>query len=277
MVKGKMYPKRRGGKRRVGRRPVKKTNDKTIRKIAQQVVSRNIANKEVRQDGALGIHSYPGVANATPPNVWTNANIFDTSTVYTGIAQGTGEGNRVGNILRPKKFTFGMVLTPQAGIVSPVMVRMYVLTFRFDPNNAVAADIWGSMQNWSTTGGLNRTFFDNGNTATGMAGDLSDLMKPINKDCWIVHKVKTFKIGCASGPTIGTATGNNDFKLLTRRTINLLPYIPKRIVYQDAVTNSLNKKVFIVFQCMKADGTSNDNTSIYANLFYNYNFQYENA
>lgn len=254
-----------------------KVSKKLIRSIAKKVVSSQIQDKEVRQDGGLGLHSFPGSVAAAPPNVWTNANIFDTSVVYTGVAQGTGEGNRIGNIIRPKKFTFGMILTPQAGITTPIMVRMYVCTFKFDPNNAVAADIWGSVQNWSTTGGLNRSFFDNGNTSTGMAGDLSDLMKPINTDVWRVYKVKTFKVGCSSGPAFGTATGNNDFKVMHRKTINLLPYIPKRITYNDANTNSLNKKVFLIFQCIKADGTTNDNVSIYANLYYNYHFKYESA
>lgn len=261
------------------KKKVTKVSKKLIRTIANKVVSRRLMDKEVRSSNSQGLFAYPGAALGLPPNIWSNNNILDTSVVYQGIAQNFGEGNRISNIIHPKKFTFSFMLAPNDNNVpSPIHIRMYVLTFKFDPNNSVAADIWGSMQNWSTTGGLNRSFFDNGNGTSGMAGDLTDLMKPINTNVWRVYKVKTFKIGVSATPTFGTTQyGNNDFKLSIRKTINLLPYIPKTIQYNDAEINSVNKKVFIVFECLRADGASNDVTTQYAKLYYNYNFKYENA
>lgn len=235
---------------------------------------------EVRLQGSQGLYTFPGSVFGTPPNNWTNNNILDVSSVYTGIAQGTGEGNRIGNVIKARKLKFSFVLTPNLNaITSPLNVRMWILTFKFDPNNSLAVDVWGSMQNWNATGGLNRSFFDDGNTTSGMSGDLSDLLKPVNTDAWIVHKCKTFKLGHSGSPMTGTPaiSGNNDYKLNIRKTIDLLPYIPKRITYNDANTNSLNKKVFIVFQCIQADGSTNNITTQAAAIWYNYHFKYEST
>jgi len=277
-LKGKSKFVRRGrATRRTMVRP--KVSKKTMAKVARAVVSRYMPDKEVRDSAGIGLYSYPNVVLGAPPNLWTNNNIIDTSTIYAGISQGTGEGNRVANIIRPKKFNFSFMLTPNdTSIPSPIFVRMYIATFRFDPNNAVAADIWGSCQDWSTTGGINRSFFDNGNTSTGMAGDLTDLLKPINTDCWMVKKVKTFKVGVSSTPALGsTQYGNNDFKYVIKKSVNLLPYIPKRIVFNDTATNSLNKKTFIIFQCIRADNVTNNVNTQYAKLFYNFHFKYESV
>lgn len=264
------------------RKSSKKENRHKLAFLRRQVVRevhRLTPDMEVRGSSTKALYSFPGVAHGTPPNSWTLNNIFDVSDIYSGISQGTGEGNRIGNVIRPRKMSFSFLLLPnQATQNSPINVRMWILTFKFDPNNAVAADIWGSMQNWNASGGLNRSFFDDGSTTSGMDGTLTDLMKPVNTDAWTVHKCKTYKVGHSSTPVASASvSGNNDYKLNVRKTVNLLPYIPKRITYNDANTNSLNKKVFIVFECLKADGLGNDVTSKMCDIFYNYHFKYEST
>lgn len=256
-----------------------KVSKSMTRQLVKDEFHRMTPDQEVRLGDGNGLYSFPGAAMGAPPNLWTNNNIYDVSEVYNGIAQGTGEGNRFGNVIRPRKLKFSFLIVPnEASIPAPIQVRMWILTFKFDPNNATDPDIWGSMQNWSTTGGLNRSFYDNGNTASGLAGDLSDLMKPVNTDVWTVHKCKTYKLGHASTPAVGTAVyGNNDFKLNIRKTVDLLPYIPKRITYNDANTNSLNKKVFIVFELLRADGQTNNVVTQYAQIYYNFHFKFEST
>lgn len=278
MKRARIVPARKYGKMKPKPPSLKRTM-KRLRKEIKKEFHRMTPDQEVRSSAGIGLYTFPGSAMSTPPNLWTNNNIIDVSTVYQGIAQGTGEGNRFGNVIKPTKFTFSFILTPNQGeVASPLNVRMWILTFKFDPNNTTAADIWGSMQNFSTTGGLNRSFFDDGNVATGMDGTLTDLMKPVNTDAWTVHKCKTYKLGHSSTPVVGTAIyGNNDYKLNIRRTVNLLKYIPKRITYNDVHTNSLNKKVFIVFEVLRADGGNNNVTTQFASLYYNYHFKFEST
>lgn len=251
-----------------------------MRRIAENVVSMNVQDQEVRFSNNQNMVSFPGTAAGAPPNAWTNNNVFDTSVVYTGITQGTGEGNRVGNRIKIKKFRFSFILNPSVNILTCHMVRMFVVTYKFDPNGSTASDIWAACQNWSTTGTVNRSFFDNGSATTGMLGNMQDLMLPVNTDAFTVHKVKTFKLGYSSLPTVAAGNainGNNDFKYIIRGGVNLHKYMPKFIKYNDATTVHYNKKIFILFEVLSADGASNDDISAKASIWYNYNFVYENA
>lgn len=275
---------KRISKRRTGK-PSKKPRIASylnrLKSVVKQEIKRNTPDQENRIEGGLGLYSYPGSAHGTTmaTNLWVNNNIIDVTDVWMNIAQGTGEGNRFGNVIKPRKLNFSFLLAPnQAAITSPINVRMWVLTYKFGINNASDADVWDSMQNFNATGGMASSFFDNGNSRSGMSGNLDDLMKPVNTDAWMVYKCKTYKLGHSSTPAVGTAVyGNNDYKLNVRKTINLLPYIPKRITYNDNLSTNLNKKVFIVFECLKADGSSNNNTTQYAVLWYNFHFKWEST
>lgn len=255
---------------------------RAMRRIAQEVVSRNLTDHEVRNSSEQNLYSFPGVAGgSTLPTLWSANNVFDTSVVWTGINQGGGEGARLANRLKIKKFRFSFIINPSSNLLTAHMVRMYVVTYKFDPNGATNNDIWAACQNWSSTGTVNRTFFDNGNSTNGMTGSMQDLLMPINTDAFTVHKVKTFKLGYASVPDDGSAattiSGNNDFKYIIRGSVNVGKYMPKYLKYNDNSTVSYNKKVFIIFEVLSADGASNDDIAVRGKIWYNYNFVFESA
>lgn len=263
---------------RKGTKKVKKVRSmKGLKKVIQNEISKSAQNKEVRSSGDTDMFSFPGSAQGAPPNSWSQRNIFDTSTVYSGLTQGTGEGNVIGNRLKIKKFRFSFIINPAVQITTPMLVRMYVLTYKFDPVNANSNDIWATAQNWSTSGGVNKTFFDNGSSTNGMTGRLQDLLMPINTDVYSVHKVKTYKLGYSALPFTGSevVTGNNDFKYLIRGSVDLAKYHRKYITYNDGTTVNYNKKIFIVYQVLSADGGDDNDLTQRCHIYYNYHFVYE--
>lgn len=222
---------------------------KRMRKIAKKEVSRLAEHKEFKVGTSnQPLYSFPSTA-ALPNNFNTN-NILDTSFAYQSIAQGTGEGDRVGNEINLSQFRFSYVINYNAAVSQPQFVRMWVLTYKFDPNNATTADVWSGLQT-----AIGNNFFDNGNSSGGMLGTLLDLISPVNTDVWTVHKCRTFKIGTSTAPSGGATFGNNDFKFAVKGHVDLLKYHAKKVKYNDTATTSFNKKIFIVFECLAADGT----------------------
>lgn len=241
---------------------------KRMRKIAKKEVNKLAEHKEFKV-GASNQPLYSFPSTPTIPNNFNSNNILDTSFAYQGIKQGTGEGDRVGNEINLSQFRFSYVINYNAAVTQPQFVRMWVLTYKFDPNNATTSDVWSGMQFGITNA---NNFFDNGNSAGGMLGSLLDLISPVNTDVWTVHKCRTFKIGCATSPSGGTTTGNNDFKYAVRGHVDLLKYHAKKIKYNDTASTSFNKKIFIVFECLAADGTLVNDTApsrCQINYFYN--------
>lgn len=252
------------------RRKVAPTSKKAINKIVKSTVGAMIETKEVRNSNAnASLYSYP--FSPTLPSNYALNNIIDTSTTYQGIQQGTGEGNRLANLVIPTRFTYSFCLTARAGVNSPLMARMFVVSYKFDLNNSTTNDIWSSLQQVN-----NNNFFDNGNTSSGMSGTLTDLLLPINTDAYRVYKVKTYKLAPSGLPT-GTGGGNNDFKYMIKKSINLLPYIQKKLRWNDTSSTSFNKKVFIIWEILAADGTTITDGSPIATISYSFNFKYKDA
>lgn len=258
-------------------KPYKKKNilvsKKAIRKTVAKTVKQLVESKEVRNSQANAtLYSYPHTP--TLPNNYASNNIFDTSLVYQGIGQGTGEGNRIGNVIHPSKFRFSFCMTARQGLSSPLIVRMYVLTYKFDPNNSTVNDVWACLQQAQPSPGS--SFFDNGNSSNGMTGTLVDLLLPVNTDVMRIYKTATYKLSPAGVPQ-GAGGSNNDFKYFIRQTIDLLKYIPAQIKWNDNGTTSYNKKVYIVFEALSSDGTTITDTSSIINFSYSYHFQYKDA
>lgn len=240
-----------------------------MRQVAKQEIHKMAEDKEYKIGASNRVlYSYP--STATIPNNFNSQNIIDTSIAWANIAQGTGEGDRVGNKIKLTKFMFNFILNYNVAVNVPQFVRMWVVTYKFDPNNAATADIWSGLQTSNSN-----NFFDNGNTSNGMGGTLLDLVAPVNTNAWTVHKCKTYKIGAASAPSGGTTIGNNDFKYAIKTKVNLLKY-QKQIKYNDTSTTSFNKKIFIIFECIGADGVVVPDTSTSrCNLNYFFNIRWE--
>lgn len=255
---------------------------RTMRQIAKHEIHRAAENKEVRLSEAnRALYSYPITTTVAQSGFVAN-NIIDCSDVWDTISQGVGEGQRVGNKIKIMKYRYTGILNcfnrEGSNNFGPFYVRIWVLTYKFDPNGAQVTDIWSGLAN-NQAG----NFFDNGNATNGMQGNLLDLMLPVNTKVWTVHKCMTFKLGYQSNPNITGADGNNDFAYSRKFYIDLKKYQGGTIQYNDTSTTSFNKKLFIVYEVLNAggiaiadtNGTGGTLDNRMLNLTSSFNFEFE--
>lgn len=214
---------------------------KTIGKIVRREISRAAEDKHVRNSSGSVLFTDPSTSNFRQGNIW------DLSAPVNAITTGTGPGGRIGNKIKLKRFVLKFLMWPKAGFTRLCLVKMWIISDRFNPNNSTPFNIQDAVQ---STG----VFFENGNTTSGFVSSLTDMLFPVNSDRFKVHKTKTFKVGYASGPTSGS--GNNDFKVMHRVSVNVLKYMPKNFKYQDGEsTTTYQRRVFVLFQVVPSDNT----------------------
>lgn len=251
---------------------------KQVRQVAQREYHRMVEDKEVRSLITNKL-LYSFANQPVPANSGFFAqNILDCSQVWGSIPQGTGEGSRVGNQIRCTKFTYDAIisvpLTEEYVNQGPFHVKLWVISSRFNDQNASVQEVYESM--CST---ISNNFFDNGNAAQGMSGALIDHLMPVNLDRWRVHTTRTMKVGNSEAIEVGTYRGNNDFKALCNVHIDLLKYMPKLLKYNDTSTTLFNKKLFIVYEILGCGGNVISDTLNNPLLLHNacWHFKYEDA
>lgn len=190
------------------------------------------------------------------------------------IAQGTGQGNRIGNKIKPVKYHLDMIFN----------VAQYSATINPFPEPQDIRIMVFKMRNGVTLASdLSSSFFQSGNTAYGLTGFLTDVIDCPNKDTKIMYKDFMIKVGWQ----IFTATGtqptfsgipNNDYKINQKVRINLMPFVPKTWVFDDTTAIALNDDIYVIWQCVNAPGTAAEATDDYM-TFTNYNLclEYEDA
>lgn len=256
--------------RKGGRKTYKRNRDKSLRRMVRTEISRATENSHKEQTTVV-------VLRNDPANVAWIDNVRDCGGVLRSITQGTNTGNRLGSKIKLKKCMYNFTLYPNTNIENsfPTVVKMWVISDRFGLNNASTQNIVDACKTAST--GIGNILEDTVNNSVGFFRDVRDLITPINKERFKVYTTRTFKIAPLSAPTTNSTIfsyGNNDFKLFVRRRINLLKYMPKIFKYQDAGTNlQFNRKVFVLFQVVCADGTVQDEN--YINLNENYDVEWE--
>jgi len=260
-----VYRKKPFKKRVYQRKP--KVNAKLVQKMVKREIARNIENKQVRNQLTQRIGSYP----ANFPNFSTR-NVIDTSLLLRNIGQGSGQGQRIGNHIKLKNMTLNCTLFPSSTYTKPILVKMWIVSDRLNPCNATATDVTDSMDNTlSQPGG---TFFENGNTTSGLLGNLFDLSMTTNKDRFRLFKTKIFKLG------VNNTAGfhNNDYKLTCRYKINLTKYMNKLVKYQDSLTTPwYNRRVFVIFSGIGVDDIAPTFGQECATLSYTLDARYEDA
>lgn len=200
-------------------------------------------NKEARFATEGLLYNYMGTAP------WENNNIYDVNNqIGTSITQGTGQGQRVGNKIRLKKYNLKYRFWPGPANPNNLFIKMWVLTDRQNPTTQSRGSV--------NTAALSGPWFNQGSSSTGMTGKVFDVMLPMDTDRWRVYKTCMWKIGVSSNPQATvTGLGNNDFSYSGSLNINLTKYMPKIIRFRDTETTVQSKQLFVVFQVVKADNT----------------------
>jgi hypothetical protein len=168
------------------------------------------------------------------------------------IAQGTGDGQRIGNKVRVISSNIqGFVnLLPYSAPTSniatpPLWLRIMLVAYRKQQTGTfTATDFTGA-------------FLDVGTGVVPLQGNILDMTLPINKESWIVLNEDMCKLGVTgtssttpvnSGSYFDASTMSYHFNLDVKNTGVQM--------YNDATTQPTNKNAFLVIQAVTADGFS---------------------
>lgn len=191
------------------------------------------------------------------------------------IAQGVGQGNRVGNIIKVRKVMLNYILRPAPYDVltnpntQPSEVRLMLGYVKnspaFLPLNTDIAQL-----------------FNVGSTSQAPVGTLKDLISPYNNDYWTIKKSWTHKLGFANNSGTGGSPGvqyhaNNDFKYNAMARIDVTRYMPKTCVFNDAVGTTNTKNLFFMYYAVAAGGGTYGATTLPVFIDYWIDFHYEDA
>lgn len=241
-------PVRYTTKRRTYRKrtPVKKQVKKAVKKVHKQIFAKKVKQVINRMAEEKTASNFGGVqlievfnSTLTPPQ----STILDITNALYQIAQGTGQGDRIGNRITLTKFNFkGYVTFASPGATLPIYLKMIVFKQKLDGNNPDMSRM-----------------LHNGNTDIAPTNTLRDIIIPLNNDYYTIFATRTFKLGTS------TVVTNNDFSLTKFFNINMLKHC-KNVVYSDSLTDPTNKKFYVGFLAGYNDGTAVPVSTGIANL-----------
>lgn len=158
----------------------------------------------------------------------------------TQMAQGVGQGNRVGNTVSPAGLKLRGFITLNGTTITGIVnayFRVIVLRLR---------------ESIATTQFTYSNLFQFGNNVVAPSGTLLDMMRPVNKDLYKVYHDKIVNIG-ASDAVNATIAGNQTassvmFKMDLKKTL------PKTMRYNDSSLVSTNYACYLVIVNCNANG-----------------------
>lgn len=242
------------------------TSTKMVKSIVKREIARQAEDKEF-EFADLSQVIYPsssaGFVNST----------FAVSP-YTGalaIAQGTGQGQRIGNKIKIKKISLKGTIWPEPYNVTtnPNPQPVYVIFWLFyDKEAPVNVPSIGSQ------------FLQFGNSAIGLQNQIIDTFAPINTDKYRLLTKRVFKVGNSGFTGTGTnpvyqSFANNDFKLNNNFSIDLKKYCVENVTYNDTGTTPTTRGLYWAFTCVAANGGAIPAAQVPAQMAYQLHMTYE--
>lgn len=255
-------------RRRVPRSKTYRTR-KTVRKAKAQSFAKKVLKVIHRQAENKVWIAYQANNNITTASssTFTNVSLMPT------MSQGTGHSNRVGDDVTVVKaringyvnlLPYNSVSNPTVG---PLYVRMWVLSVR-------------NMQNAQTlsTSTLSSNFFETNGGSAGPQGNILDMCLSVNKQNFIIHKVKTvlLEAGATQGSTYYNSAGGScggSGRFSAPFSFDVTRHLGKLKFDDTSPVSPVNKNLFLAFQAVYADGTSLALTP--AEFSYNYRVEFE--
>jgi hypothetical protein len=244
-----------------------------VKRLVKREISRTLENKS-REVVNLGVTLFPS-------NDTANADI--NNQIQLGfrvggleIAQGTGNGARVGNQVKVKRVTFKGTIVPYPynATTNPVPPPTQIKMFLFYPKDNAGL---------VPTPYVSANFFDLNNSVQGFHNDLVDMWATPNAQLYKVCATKIFKLGYASNDIFAAGTSgtnnfsNSDFKLNCNFSMDITKYLPKSVIYNDNSLNSTSRTLYALFVVARADGTFLTSTWRTAGMQYQVHAEYEDA
>lgn len=261
-------------KRPYVRKNVRPQVPQALKVYVKRQIHNQIENKATIQSETLEpVYNYlNNSANFLVKNVL--ALLPTTAYNSVAIAQGTGQGGRIGNKIKPVKYTLDMIFYPAQYDATynpfPEPQDIRIMIFKLRCGQVLTTD-------------LSSDFFQSGNDAFGLTGYLTDMLDCLNKDTKIVYKDFMIKVGYQIFTTTGTQTvfsgcSNNDYKLNRKVHIDLLPFVPKTWIFDDTSAVATNEDIYVVWQAVNALGTAPEAAEDYmTKCSYNACLEYEDA
>lgn len=236
-----------------------------VKRYVNRTIHKNIENKtEQTLSSANQITSYA-----------VNTSLFVVSCIpYTALNQSTGQGDRVGNVIKPRRVMFNYVLRPAqySASLNPVPIPQEVII------------MFGKIKNSKPQQPISTDFaklWQAGDSFHAPYSNTLDLVQEVNKDWFTVYKILRHKLGYSGATGSGNSTNfefyaNNDFKYNVVRKLNITKYVPKTIKFNDTTAQPTNDGLWMWAMCVNADGSyTATNTPAY--MDYTLNFEYEDA
>ena len=261
-----MYKKRSYGRKapvRKYRKRIYKRNTSTFAKKVKKIIHSQLENKVSTGYNANQSIAYAG--SVTDPT---------RLILVPAITQGAGVNQRIGNTVRVvKAMVRGFVnLKPYAAVGNQQLVPLYVkmwLCRRVDTNLTQAS---------APTTTDYAQFFQQGNSVLPFQSNMLDMLLFTNKDYWTVFKTKTIQLGTLTNPSGSNSTllaGNSNvsvpFSFDLTKHLGLLKFNDNNASYLPT-----NKELFLVFQCVPADGSTLGALDA-TEYHYTVEYQYEDA
>lgn len=219
------------------------TVSRPVRQYVNKAIHGNISNRRWVDFSASANITTAG-AGSTPTNI---------SLLPYNLVRDANDNGRTGNTIKiVKAYCKGFVnLLPYSATtnpkVAPLMVKMWVLSCK-DRNTYPL-----------TNTNISTNFFDAGANASGFQGNLLDMTLPQSKETYVIHYMKSFKLGLGSGTTAFPSTNvqvNDNSSFNKGFYFNYGKKFKSQIKYLDSSGFPANRNCFLAIQCVYADGTS---------------------
>jgi len=246
------------------KKTAKKDKALATKAYVKRIIDSRIEDKEQNFDNVIDFAGY--FLNTSLDAVFLGP---DTSSYL--IAQGTGQGDRLGNVIKVKKCILKYYLTPikQNDALNPLpvpqLVRVWIGNIRSNlaeiPNATTIAELYAG-----------------GNTSFPPNETVDDMMAPVNADKFIEKYTCVHKVGHAiySGAlTPFSNFANNDFSESSFATVDCTKFFKSKLYFNDnnLVTDS---NLFMWMEAVNCDNSQYLNGPT-VKMVYNIQFVYEDA
>lgn len=262
-------------KSKKSRKSAKKTQvSQSIKKYVSRVLHKTIENKVATFRNAE-TRLYNITNDVTS---WRSQNIIYLSPRQSGegaggciIAQGVGQGARIGNKINIRKAVMNYVIYPYSSNYATSQgecLDICVYIFKTKSMN-LSSDIENMIET---------AFFQDGSSDVPLTGLLEDCVLQMNKDVLIPYKRWVEKLGPATvGSVAVNAFNSNDYKYNIKRTLDVTKYLYKTYDFNDDTNQPNNDATIIMFSPVPPQ---NDTEGTGTNTFYmayNIQIEYEDA
>lgn len=244
-------------KKRV-RKPKRTVRDAQIKAVVKRVLGRQTETKVSQEFGTLvPITLQAGVTSMGQNAYCVTAGSSNFTTGCNIITIGNSAGDRIGQEIKVKAHYFNYQINPRPynATTNPNPEPLVVKLWFVKPKVGMAFGV--SESNFITNLSTSNFFECDTTSACGLAGDMGDLMKKVDRDNYRVLAVRTHKVYWSGTTGTGSQTlmygyNNNDFKFMAYGRVKIRGFNQK---FNLSNGNPQNQPVYCIIQVLNADGS----------------------